>query len=472
METSSDVKIDETTYTSVSVSATAATSNLTASVTNVIPETLATHSFSAPTTPVTGRPSLTSPSKSSGDLTLLFGGTDKDSGLLGQFPATTTNADAPPSLASISSSSSGSSSSIKGIIHKKDMRLPHTHSPPGMSVAGSHLGKSRGKPSSVINVSLACPDTFTSSQNNSDGSRRRVSTAHTASAVIEKKSEAKAAAPPSESSWLGVLSMGYLGTVAEVEPEVKGEKYRETFCPPSTDAWNKLASARAAAMIEDSIVDLTVDMAVSITCEILKGKFNVPSSMPHDQISILLSMAVAEVFAEIGSSFSVGKDTVSWTRAIQSHLDLPAGFKDKSSARGRLDATGCPLTVLKYPAGMSPTAKISEASNGMDSLVIGRRSKASLHSLSAASALHGTAAPVIHEKQSNLHKTIPTVTSHAHLDMSHAHVVHTNGGNKSVSVSKIDLDVINQLDKDRNGSLIGGRPTGGKKSPVVAEDSY
>ena len=306
------------------------------------------------------------------DYSLLFGSETKGPGLMGDFPA-----------ASLSPrSAAGSVSPHADSASKRDTigRWPHNHAPPGTSVAGSHLAKSRGKPSTVISVSMGCPEFKHQSRVSTDGSRHSTSTTNSVNAVVSNA--VKDIAESTESSWLGVLSMGYLGTAAEPETCDKAAKYSSTFCPPVPSAWNKLASAQAAALVEDSIVDLTVDMAVSISFELIKGKFDIPTNLPEDQFGILLSLAVAEVFAEVGSSFSVENDTISWTRAIQAFIDVPEGFKAKTAV-DCLERVG---VVMPCPSVLKKQASLSSNSSA-ESLTVGipnkkGKSYSSLHSMS------------------------------------------------------------------------------------------
>lgn len=307
------------------------------------------------------------------DYNMLFGSETKGPGLMGDFPTAATSSPR---------SGAGSASPHTDSASKRDTlgRWPHNHAPPGTSVAGSHLAKSRGKPSTVISVSMGCPEVKHESRVSPDGSRHSTSTSSSVNAVISNPN--KDTAESTESSWLGVLSMGYLGTAADPEPCDKAVKYSSTFCPPVPSAWNKLASVRAAARVEDDIVDLTVDMAVSISFELIKGKFNIPTNLPEDQFGILLSLAVAEVFAEVGSSFSVENDTISWTRAIQSFIDVPEGFKARSAVNS-LERVGvitpCP-SVLKKQASLSSNSSAESLTVGVPSKK--GKSYSSLHSMS------------------------------------------------------------------------------------------
>lgn len=241
---------------------------------------------------------------------LLFGNTKgPENDILGDYPS--------ENSVQLASSSTGVKSNRETFQQKS-----HKHAPPGMPVTGSHVSKLKGKASTVISVSLECPETHTISTINERGIMHSVMTTTSTSAQISSSS----GTPVSESSWLGVLSMGYLGTSAEPGPELKREKYNNTFCPPSVGSWNNLASVRAAVLVEDSIVDLTIEMAINLSAELMLGTFDFSQSLPENQFGVMLSLAVAEIFAEVGSSFSVENDTVAWIKAILNFVDSPEGF--------------------------------------------------------------------------------------------------------------------------------------------------
>ena len=371
IETKTDVAINEDTYNTPS-----------GGVATVSVSAVTSTETSAPTTK---KKNIESFDKS--DMTLLFGAKDgKSSGLLGPFPANKDKTETPriapsqmdndfPNSADIHREDglNGKLLSSSDSKHRKQ-EWPHNHPPPGTSVAGSHLAKSKGKPSTIISISMVCPESQSNSRIGANGENQKVTS------TTNSLSGDTAATTSDESSWLGVLSMGYLGTASGAVPEDRGTKYIDNFCGPSTTAWNRLASIRAMSIMEEDIIDLVITMAVNITCEIIKGKFNVPSSMPENQLGILLSLAVAEVFADTGSSFSVENDTVGWTRAIQQTLDLPPGFKS-AETDDMLDRAGvlspCPV-VLRNNVGM----QVNPASENISPTAKKTGSYTSLHSLS------------------------------------------------------------------------------------------
>lgn len=233
------------------------------------------------------------------------------------------------------------------LIHKRAAasHRSHRHPPPGTSVAGSHISKGKGKASTVINVSMSCPEPQKVSK-----LTKRKEHSTSSNSINESRKQGSS----SESSWLGVLSMGYFGTVAEQDPGDDRANLSSTFCPAPTSSWNKLACTRSVAAIEDFLVDLTVDIAVCLAVKAINGKFDLSHSLPDDQFSMLLSLVVAEVSADIGSSFSIEQDTSTWIRAIQGFIDLPKRNK-VNSKNDILETVGAlvPAPIITQPSDVT-----------------------------------------------------------------------------------------------------------------------
>ena len=135
--------------------------------------------------------------------------------------------------------------------------------------------KKTGPSSSIIGISRWCPDS---------NSKINAPASQPAEIVPESSSYYDV------SGWLGVISLGYLGSTAAESPSISDlsdtagpvpNKHEADFCPPVTEVWNALAGARAVNISIDLICEQIIDIAVSLLSK--ANRLNTCSPVPADQ---------------------------------------------------------------------------------------------------------------------------------------------------------------------------------------------
>ena len=84
------------------------------------------------------------------------------------------------------------------------------------------------------------------------------------------------------SGWLGMLSLGFLGSVA-APSDSNGpveNRYTADFCPPVPSVWNTLACAKAVSVAMDEAFSQTIDIAVYLALQ--QGQIS-GSGIPQSQ---------------------------------------------------------------------------------------------------------------------------------------------------------------------------------------------
>lgn len=309
-------------------------------------------------------------SASNNDMMLLFGDKANRNGILGELPRNEACGwNAIPAVKVSHQPKSLHISNGHKAGENSNSEWPHHRPPPGTALSKPHIPIKVGrKPSSVLGVSMHCPKPHNNSISNRNGMSEREIPESTA--AVEKPETP----PPASSSWLELLSLGYLGGPSETDSTVMATKFQADFSPPQVDSWNKLASARAVAMVVDNVIDLTLNMAIVLNCEFSKKTFDLSPSIPDDQFDIMLSLAVAEISAELGSSSFVERDSVTWVSAIFSALDLPEGLA-RQHERNRKN-----IAPFKLAVGKTSSEKLDSLSR--HSPVGDKKQRVTLHSIS------------------------------------------------------------------------------------------